>query len=68
MLHARTADNTAVTIGPNIRIKVNARHSIPSLRLPNLLGKPLPLPLSRPTQWTLTLHNDSRCKVKTFKS
>jgi hypothetical protein len=47
-----TADNLAVTVVVNGKIKVNATHSIPYLSLHELLGKPssLPSPLSRPTQ------------------
>jgi hypothetical protein len=38
---ARTADNPAVTIVPNVKIKMNARHSISYLSLHDLFGKAL---------------------------
>jgi hypothetical protein len=54
VLHARTSDNPDVTIVPNIKLKMNARHSIHYLSLNDLLEKPLdlPLPLSISTQRT----------------
>jgi hypothetical protein len=46
MLFARVADNNAVTIVTNVKVKANVRHSILYLSLHDLLGKPLPLPFS----------------------
>jgi hypothetical protein len=48
--HARTPDKLAVSIVANGKINVNATHSIPYLKLHDLLGKTLslPSPLSRP--------------------
>jgi len=36
--HARTADSPAVTVVPNVKVKVNGRHSIPYLSPHDLLG------------------------------
>jgi len=46
----RTADNATVTIVPNVKVKVTARHSIYYLNLHELLAKHLPL--SRPSRDT----------------
>ena len=48
--HARTADNPAVTTVPPVKVNVNARQLILYLSSHKLLGKPLPLSLSKTTQ------------------
>jgi len=54
-LRDRTVNESAVTIVSNVKVKVNARHSILYLYLHALLGKPLPLPLHLPLRLPLTL-------------
>jgi hypothetical protein len=65
---ARTADKPAVTVEPNVKVKVNAGHSNPYLRLYALFGKPFPLLKLKPTQGTIKLHNENRCEVQFFKA
>ena len=65
---ARTADKPAVTVEPNVKVKVNAGYSNPYLSLHALLDKPLPLLLLKPTQRTINLHNEKRCEVQIFKA
>ena len=48
MLTARIADNCAVKGVPNVKVRMEAQHSIALMSLRDLLGKALPLPL-RPT-------------------
>jgi len=55
VLRARTVDESAVTIVSNVKVKVNARHSILYLCLHDLLGKSLPLPLPLSLRSPLTL-------------
>jgi len=64
---ARTADNPAVTVETNVKVKLTARYPIQYLSLHALLGKPLPLSLSKPTHGTIKLHNEARCEVQFFK-
>jgi len=66
--HARTADNPAVTTVPPVKVKVNARQLILYLRTHKLLGKPLTLSLSRPTQLAPKLQTASRCDFQSLKS
>ena len=44
MRPAFTADNSAVLVVPNVKVRMEADRSIPSLSLQDLLGKALPLP------------------------
>jgi hypothetical protein len=39
----RRADTSAVLVAPNVEVRMEAQHYIPSLH--DLLGKPLPLPM-----------------------
>jgi hypothetical protein len=47
---ARGADNPAVPVVPNAKVRMEAQHPIPLLSLQQLLGKFLPLPLPMYTQ------------------
>jgi hypothetical protein len=66
--HARTADNPAVTTVPPVKVNVNARQLILYLSPHKLLGKPLPLSLSRTTQLAHKLQTANRCEIQFLKS
>ena len=65
--HARTADNPAVTTVPPIKVNANARQLILYLSPHKLLGKPLPLSLSRATQLAHKLQNCRQVRSLIFE-
>jgi hypothetical protein len=57
---ARTADNSAVLIVPNVKVRMEAQHSIPPLIILDLLSKTCSLAFTE-MRGTMTAQNGDNC-------